>query len=227
MTDLTLVIPAKQEAESLPKVLKEIIKLSINCKIKICIAQNDYKTIEAIKNFKGCEVYFQKSMGYGSALIEGIKNVKTKYFCIFNADGSFNPNELINMKKDIKFRKLDFLFASRYLKNSGSDDDTYITCMGNLFFSAIGKYIFKMPISDILYTFVLGKTSKFRKINFFQNDFRFCVELPIKCFKNNYKIADITSYERARIGGKKKVNALKDGILILFEIVKLYFYKND
>ena len=34
----------------------------------------------------------------------------------------------------------------------------------------------------------------------------------------------LTSYERKRIGGKKKVNALKDGLLILIEIVK-YFLK--
>ena len=32
------------------------------------------------------------------------------------------------------------------------------------------------------------------------------------------------SYERNRIGGKKKVNPIKDGLLILYEIVK-YFFK--
>ena len=30
------------------------------------------------------------------------------------------------------------------------------------------------------------------------------------------------SFERERIGGKKKVNALKDGLLILSEIVKYF-----
>ena len=33
----------------------------------------------------------------------------------------------------------------------------------------------------------------------------------------------LPSYERERIGGKKKVNALKDGLLILIEIVKYFF----
>ena len=33
-------------------------------------------------------------------LIQGIKNVRTKYFCIFNADGSFNPIELDEMYKN-------------------------------------------------------------------------------------------------------------------------------
>ena len=31
------------------------------------------------------------------------------------------------------------------------------------------------------------------------------------------------SYEKKRIGGRKKVNELKDGFLILLEIIKLFF----
>ena len=40
----------------------------------------------------------------------------------------------------------------------------------------------------------------------------------------NMEYSCMPSYERERIGGKKKVNAIKDGLLILSEIVK-YFYK--
>ena len=38
------------------------------------------------------EIIFQKGKGYGNALIEGINLINTEYLCIFNADGSFNPN---------------------------------------------------------------------------------------------------------------------------------------
>ena len=37
----------------------------------------------------------------------------------------------------------DFVFASRYLKKSGSDDDTFVTLFGNYFFSLIGKNFFQ------------------------------------------------------------------------------------
>jgi hypothetical protein len=33
----------------------------------------------------------------------------------------------------------------------------------------------------------------------------------------------VASHERARIGGKKKVNAFKDGFLILKKLIELYF----
>jgi len=35
----------------------------------------------------------------------------------------------------------------------------------------------------------------------------------------------INSYERMRIAGKKKVNAFKDGLLILKYMIRLFFIK--
>ena len=95
MDKLTLVIPAKYEKESLPKVLSELEKYQLN--ILIVLEETDVETIKSIKNFD-CKILYQTNKGYGDALIQGIKNVKTDYFCIFNADGSFVPDELGNDK---------------------------------------------------------------------------------------------------------------------------------
>ena len=224
MKNLTLVIPAKKESESLPKVLDEIYNLGLNCKIKICLDKDDIETINAINKF-AVEIFFQNEKGYGAALIEGINSVDTELFCIFNADGSFNPNELKKMVDLINDKNFDFVFASRYLKNAGSDDDNLITLIGNYFFSYIGKIFFKLNISDILYTFVLGKTYQTQNLDLQQTDFTFCVELPIKAKRNELKISSISSFERKRIAGKKKVNAFIDGLKILIYLVKAFFKK--
>ena len=161
MNNLTLVIPAKNRSESLPLVLKEIFNLKLGLKIKVCLEKKDIQTINAIKDFD-IEIFYQNKIGYGSALIEGINSVETDFFCIFNADGSFNPIELEDMYK-INTGNNEMIFASRYMKESGSDDDTIITSIGNYIFSKIGQIFFKLPISDILYTFVMGKTKIFKK----------------------------------------------------------------
>ena len=49
MENLTLIIPAKMEKESLPIVLNEIKKF--NYKAKIILDKNDTETIKAIENF--------------------------------------------------------------------------------------------------------------------------------------------------------------------------------
>ena len=71
---ITLVIPAKNEADSLPKVLKELKKFKF--KISIVLERSDQKTIESIKKFKNKKLIFQKNKGYGDALRLGIKKVK-------------------------------------------------------------------------------------------------------------------------------------------------------
>ena len=222
MAKLTLIIPAKNEAESLPKVLSELKDCGF--KIIVIVEESDISTIESIKNFE-CEIVYQPKKGYGNALIHGINICKTKYFCIFNADGSFNPKEISAMLNKLVVENLDVVFASRYQKDSSSEDDTLVTLVGNFFFTALGKILFSLPITDILYTFVIGKTNKINDLKLSQNDFSFCVELPIKAQKNKLKIASISAYERSRIAGKKKVNAFKDGFLILIHMIKLFFSK--
>ena len=181
-------------------------------------------TINSIKNFSDIELLYQKEKGYGAALREGINESETDYFCIINADGSMNPIILKNMMNIIKNQNLDFLFASRYEKpGGGSDDDNIVTLIGNYFFTKVGNIFFSLNITDILYTFVLGKTSSFNDLNLVSNDFTLCVEFPIKAKKNGYNLGTIPAYERVRIGGKKKVNAFKDGFLILEKMIKLFF----
>ena len=218
MNDLTLIIPAKDEAVSLPKVLNEL--KNFNCKILVSLQKDDEKTINAIKSFD-IKIHTQKGKGYGNSLIEGIYNCKTKYFCIFNADGSFESNDLYKMYKLIQIN--DFVYTSRYECGGGSEDDTIITLIGNKIFSTLGNILFSLNISDILYTYIMGRTECFKKLNMASADFRFCVELPIKMHLANMSYISMPSKEKKRIAGKKKVNAFKDGFLISIEILTLFF----
>ena len=79
MKNLTLIIPAKKEKESLPIVLNEL--KDYDCKILIVLDKNDHETIESIKNYD-CKILYQ-TMSYGDALINGIQNLDTEFFCIF------------------------------------------------------------------------------------------------------------------------------------------------
>lgn len=223
MKNLTLLIPAKEEAGSLPLVLEELKKY--NCNKLIVMAEDDLETISAIKNFD-CEILFQKKRGYGSALIEGINKINTDYLCIFNADGSFDPIYLESMLDKCN-KNEDFVFASRYSFNGKTDDDTILTYIGNKIFSAIGNIFFQLGIDDILYTYVMGKTKSFQHLELKNLDFRFCVELPIKAKRKSKKYINMGSHERKRFKGFKKVNEFKDGFLILIELFRLFINRKN
>ncbi len=56
MNNLTLIIPAKSEGDSLPKVLEEI--KTYECKAIIILESSDIETIKATKNYN-CKVIYQ------------------------------------------------------------------------------------------------------------------------------------------------------------------------
>lgn len=219
MKNLTLLIPAKLESESLPIFLNEIKHLDA---VKLVVLQKeDVVTQEAIKKIPGIKILIQKKNGYGNAIKEGIDSIKTDFLCIINADGSMNPSYLQIMLEYCQ--NFNLIFTSRYeKKDSGSDDDNFITFFGNKFFSALGNIFFKLNISDILFTYILGKTNSFKELNLQYNDFRICVEIPIRAKQKNFNYKVLPSFERTRISGKKKVNALKDGLLILCAMITLF-----
>ena len=221
MKNLTLIIPAKDEEESLPQVLNEI--KDYKCKIIVILEESDFKTINSIKDFN-CKILYQNGKGFGNALIHGMNNVETDYTCIFNADGSFDPKYLKEML-DLCKENRDFVFASRYKKGGGSDDDTLLTKMGNLIFTFISMLFFSTKISDILYTFLLGRTESFKKLELKTNDFCLWVEIQIKAISKGMNIIDSPSFERKRIAGVKKVSEFKDGFKILTYMVKFFFKK--
>ncbi len=221
LSNLTLVIPAKEESDCLYKVLEELQNFNIH---KIIVIPSD-RSLPNNWEFKNLEIINQSKNGYGNALLEGIKNVKTKFFCIFNADGSFNPMEIENMF--FKTKNYDFVFGSRYLQNAKSDDDTFVTKIGNYFFSKVGRIFFNLKLSDILYTYVIANTDKFNELNVKSEDFCFCVEFPINMERKKFSYIDTPSHERNRISGKKNVNEVVDGLKILLKMIGLFFSKNN
>ena len=110
MKNITLIIPAKNESESLPIVLKNLKKFRF--KILVVLQKTDKKTIDSIKKFN-VKIIYQTNNGYGDALIKGINNCKSHFFCIFNADGSFRPKEINKMYKMLINQKYRILIYSK------------------------------------------------------------------------------------------------------------------
>ena len=64
------------------------------------------------------------------------------------------------------------LFFIRYSKNGGTQDDTIFDLWGIEYFLLLENF-FRLRVDDILYTFVLGKTNSFKKLNIQSKDLDF------------------------------------------------------
>ena len=221
LKDLTLIIPAKQEPNALPLVLDELKKNGLSCEIIIIMDKNDIQTFKAAKKSE-CKILFQTRKGYGNAIIEGLNKTNTKYCCIFYADGSTDPKYLNLMLKKLKDENLNLLFGSRYEKNAGSFDDDYLTKIGNYIFTFLGNFLMGLGISDLLFTYIMAQTDDLKNLKLKSDNYCLCVEIPFAAKKKKYSYSTFPCIERKRFADRKKVKAFKDGLVILFYMIKYY-----
>ncbi len=219
--NIEILIPTFNEGRNIDTVINDLNNEGY-FNITILDANSTDNTVEIAKKFN-CKILLDDKniKGFGGSVINGLKKLDKDYFCIFDGDNSFNPKDISKLIEKINLN-YDFVFASRYLNNEKSDDDTFITKIGNFFFTKLVQILFKINTTDVLFFFVLGKKKNLNNLNITENDFSICTEFIIKAHKK-FNCAEVLSKERKRLYGVSKVNKFFDGLSILNNIIKLYF----
>ena len=219
--EIEILIPTFNEEGNIEKVIKDLNNEGYD-NITLLDANSTDETVNIAKRYN-CRIIMDEPniRGFGNSIINGLNKLNSKYFCIFDGDNSFNPKSISEMSEEIN-KGADFVFGTRYLNNTKSDDDTLITKFGNFFFTKLVCILFNINTSDVLFFYVFGKKENVSKLNLKQGDFTICTELLIKSYKN-FKCKEILSKERKRLYGISKVNKFFDGVKILINILILYF----
>ena len=223
--DVEIFVPTLNEEGNIKNTIKGIKNNGFN-NITILDGNSSDRTKEFAESL-GCKVYLDldpKYQSFGGAIINAINKTGSKYCCIFDGDGSFDPSSLNLMLEKMNLN-YDFVFCSRYLGGEISEDDTIVTKFGNFFFTTLVKFLFKIKTTDVLFLYFMTKTSNLRSINCSMYDFRICIEILIKAYKN-FDCIEIFSKEKKRLYGESKVNKILDGFKILYYLLKFkIFYK--
>ena len=220
-SEIEILIPTFNEEGNIEKVVKDLHYEGFN-NITILDANSIDDTVTIAKKYD-CKILLDDKniKGFGGSIINGLKKLDSKYFCIFDGDNSFDPKSINLMMNEID-NGYDFIFGTRYLDGALSDDDTLLSKFANYFFSKIVRVLFKINTTDVLFFFILGKKENVANLELKKQDFTICTEFLIKSYKN-FKCKEILSKERKRLSGVSKVNKVFEGIKILGNILKLYF----
>jgi len=127
MSKLTIVIPTRNEVQSLPQVITRLIKALDGSDYQILVVDdgND-NTPEILGQMANQQVEFYRRPviernGLSGAVIAGIKRANGKYVAVMDGDGQ-HPSELIRrMLWIVKTRGLDMIMASRYIDGGEAD----------------------------------------------------------------------------------------------------------
>lgn len=215
---ISIIIPAKNESESLPEMLAEIPKDLVH-EIIVVDGHSTDGTEDVVKKL-GHRVVQQDGDGYGMAVNTGLNMATGELITFMDADGSYDPMALRPLMREID-QGYDVVFCSRYLPEAGSDDDTAIRYMGNKLFTWLLRKLHGVQITDALFLYILAKKEIFANINMTSKSFDWCIEFPVRVHQAGLKYKEIPSRERKRIAGQSKVNAFSDGLNILMAMLRL------
>jgi len=219
----TLIIPTKNEAGAIGKVLQEIPKKSVQEIIVVDGHSQDNTQTEIRANLrKGKDkLIIQKSTGYGGAFLEGFKQATGEIIIMMDADGSHNPEDIPFLIQKIK-GGYEYVMASRYTTGAKSYDDTFIRWFGNQLFTLLTNIVHGTHVTDSLYLYTAITRAGLKKLQLHSPGFEFCTEILVKAHNAGLRFAEIPAIERKRYHGNSKVSALIDGLKIMKMIFKQY-----
>lgn len=220
-TSVSIVIPARNEEESIGKVLDEVfyaIQKMQNYEFEVIVVDNNSTdNTSAIGLEKGAKVIREARPGKGMALSKGFKEAHGDIIIMMDADYSHSTQEFPRLLNKIE-DGYGLVIGSRQLGKS--DEYTPTRRFGNLFLTKCFRIFFGYYLTDALNGFKAFKKDVVKKHECTSKDFEIEIELIYYALKEKMKVGEVASHERERSGGKMKSHALIHGPKFLAAILK-------
>lgn len=148
---VTLLVPALNEISGMRRILPRIRREWVD-QILVLDGGSTDGTVEYATEH-GWDVYRQQQVGIRLGYIEAYDHITGDIVVTFSPDGNSIPELLPEVIERMKREECDMLIVSRYLEGAKSDDDTWLTRLGNFGFTRMINVLFRARYTDALVLF--------------------------------------------------------------------------
>ena len=151
-SQLTIIIPAYNEAASLPQLLHELLPFAQLKNFKVIIVNDGSKddTQAVLERSTTLSenisiINHKVNRGYGGALKSGINKARTQYCITIDADGQHSLSDIDRLLKTITETNADLVIGSR----KGNSESGYYREFGKTILRRVAKLLMPLNIYDI------------------------------------------------------------------------------
>lgn len=225
-----MIIPAYNEADSIPLVIRDIP--SLVTEVIVCSNNSTDATVLNART-AGATVVEESTPGYGNACLKAMKyvaslNDSTDIIVFLDGDYSDYPEQLIDLITPILEDDFDFVVGARVKELREAGSMTVPQVFGNWLATSLMKLLFNSRFTD-LGPFRAIKYDKLLELKMRDRTYGWTVEMQLKALKKGFKYKEIPMKYRNRIGVSKVSGTVKGaifaGVKILTWIFKYGFKK--
>lgn len=225
--DLTIIIPARNEAENLAELLPQIRELAefmnLNFEIVVIDELADDKTRIIVKNNNSI-LLTPNTSGYGSAIRKGIAKANGDFIITMDADLSHPPTFIIDLWKERQ--SADLIIASRYIQGGKA-----LMPISRLILSKVLNILFSrgldLGIQDMSSGFRLYKSNLAKKLPLISKNFNIQQEILVKILAQGYRIKEIPFSYQPRRFGSSNARVIKFGLGYIATYYRLWLLRNS
>lgn len=218
---LSIVLPAKNEAEGLARTLPGLREMWPEAEI-IVVDDGSTDGTATVGRSLGVRVLSSPySMGNGAAIKRGAKVATGEILIFMDADGQHDPAcvEALLAKLDEGY---DMVVGAR----DSSGQANRHRGLANAFYNRLASWMTGHRVLDLTSGFRVVRAQKFREfLHLLPNGFSYPTTSTMAFFRSAYPVAYVSIPVGRRIGTGSHIRPLRDGIrflLIIFKIATLY-----
>lgn len=223
---ISVFFPCFNDAGSIALLVKNADELlrKIACDYEIIVV-DDYSKDESRhvlellkKDIKRLKLIFhKKNLGYGGALISGIKASGKKWVFYTDGDGQYDVGDLIKLIEKVE-KGVDVVQGYKINRQ----DPWYRLLIGKTY-HYLAKLLFNLKVRDVDCDFRLIKKNALNSIKLTYNSGVVCVELVKKLQNNRCKFVEVGVHHYPRLYGHSQFFNYKRIAKTLFELANLWF----
>ena len=213
---LSVVIPARDESESLKTLLPRLKAMALQAEIIIVDDGSSDDTAAVCASFGVRLIRHAYPKGNGAAIKTGARAAKGSVIVFMDADGQHRPEDIPALID--KFREgYDMVVGARV---AGSHAGAH-RAIANDFFSRFASWMVMQRIEDLTSGFRVVDAAKFRKFLYLlPNGFSYPTTITMSFFRAGFSVAYLPIHTPRRIG-KSHIQPLRDGVRFLLIIIKI------
>ena len=221
MHELSIILPAKNEAEGLKRTLPALRTAYPVAEI-IVVDDGSTDQTAAIARELGVNVLSSPySMGNGAAIKRGARHATGQILVFMDADGQHSAGHIGQLLAKLN-EGYDMVVGAR----DSSGQANRHRGLANAFYNRLASHMTGHRVEDLTSGFRAVRAARFREfLHLLPNGFSYPTTSTMAFFRSAYPVAYVPIPVAKRVGNGSHIRPIKDGIrflLIIFKIATLY-----